>query len=134
MSDNVQNPSFTPRFVDNPYTKSDWGLEIPLNPFYFATEETAKALVARLGALVAVPRPAKGIGGPWQVHPETQWYLVWPQGVIFTSREGDHVFLDNILEVNAGIVAENYRPGKWPDEKAADRAVQDLLYKTALGW
>ena len=83
---------FVPQFMTNVQeTSSMGGGPWPLNPAYFATQQTAQYIADKFGTGQIVQVPFGGTGGPYAA-----------------SAEEYHVVLPNGATVNAGLLADYY--------------------------
>jgi len=83
---------FVPQFMTNvEETSSMGGGPWPLNPAYFATQQTAQYLADKFGTGQIVQVPFGGTGGPYAA-----------------SAEEYHIVLPNGATVNAGLLADYY--------------------------
>ena len=83
---------FVPQFLTNVQeTSSMGGGPWPLNPAYFATEQTAQYMADKFGTGQIVQVPFGGTGGPYA-----------------SSAEEYHIVLPNGATVNAGLLADYY--------------------------
>lgn len=83
---------FIPQFMSNVQeTSSMGGGPWPLNPAYFATEQTAQYIADKFGTGQIVQVPFGGTGGPYSA-----------------SAEEYHIVLPNGATVNAGLLADYY--------------------------
>lgn len=82
---------FVPQFLTNVVETSAMGGSWPLNPDYFATEQTAQYIADKFGTGQIVQVPFGGTGGPYT-----------------SSAEEYEVVLSNGATVNAGLLADYY--------------------------
>ena len=82
---------FVPQFLTNVQVLSSMGGSEPLNPAYFATQETAQYIADKFGTGKIVQVPWGGTGGPYAA----------------TAQEY-HIVLPNGATVNAGLLADYY--------------------------
>jgi hypothetical protein len=82
---------FVPQFLTNVVETSAMGGSWPLNPDYFATEQTAQYIADKFGTGQVTQVPFGGTGGPYT-----------------SSAEEYDVVLANGATVNAGLLADYY--------------------------
>lgn len=82
---------FVPQFLTNVVETSALGGSWPLNPDYFATEQTAQYIADKFGTGQIVQVPFGGTGGPYT-----------------SSAEEYDIVLANGATVNAGLLADYY--------------------------
>lgn len=92
----TQNPAaapapFVPQFLTNVQVISDMGGSWPLNPAYFATQQTAQYMADKFGTGQIVQVPFGGTDGPYAA-----------------TADEYHIVLPNGATVNAGLLADYY--------------------------
>jgi len=103
---------FVPQFMTNvEETSSMGGGPWPLNPTYFATQETAQYIADKFGTGQIVQVPFGGTGGPYA-----------------SSAEEYHIVLPNGATVNAGLLADYYV--RWPESQCP--GVADSMIQMAI--
>ncbi len=91
---------WTPTYEVQQYVRSLNGPYVPVNIFYFATQETAEHLKQKYGASSISLEPFEGSGGAVSQTDLKERHLVWPNGV----------------KINAGILASLWTlNGAYPD-------------------
>lgn len=92
QTDESSSAPFVPQFMTNVVESSAMGGgPWPLNPAYFATQETAQYIADKFGTGKIVQVPFGGTGGPYT-----------------SSAEEFHIVLQNGATVNAGLLADYY--------------------------
>jgi len=103
---------FVPQFLTNVQeTSAMGGGPWPLNPAYFATQETAQYIADKFGTGQITQVPFGGTGGPYT-----------------SSAEEYHIVLANGATVNAGLLADYYV--RWPESQCP--GVADTMIQMAI--
>jgi len=82
---------FVPQFLPNVQVISEFGDSWPLNPAYFATQQTAQYIADKFGTGQIVQVPFGGTDGPYAA-----------------TADEYHIVLPNGATVNAGLLADYY--------------------------
>jgi len=103
---------FVPEFQQNLEVVSSYGGSSPLNPIYFATQQTAQWIANQYGTGEVIARPYDATGGPYTAN-GTEYYIQ----------------LSNGKQVNAGLLANYYQ--QYPEAQFPGYA--DSIIRQGLG-
>lgn len=106
---------FAPVFEQGVVISTPWGVSYPVNPFYFATSDTAATACRRLLCSLVIERPCGEVGAGFGCSAPQRFLL-------FDAT------LPRPFEVNAGLVAAYY----WRNREDEHPGVADALVNAEL--